>query len=121
MVLSKGKLIFWLLTIFTIGIACGYLFSSKFCSVTIGKRVEKISTLNQKLRKLFTLRAFYNFENAQSQALNTPNKNTNQAHLAKVNQEISNLVAAYYDKQAGNKINQWLDGQSNLEEFSTLL
>lgn len=121
MIIGKLKFILWAVIIATIGFACGYLFSSKFCSVTIGKRVEKISTLNQSLRKLFALRAFYNFENLQAQAFETQNQEIISAHLTQINQEISKLIAAYYDRQAGNKIHQWLDGQSNLEEFTTLL
>jgi hypothetical protein len=121
MVIGKLKFIFWILIVLTIGFACGYLFSSKFCRVTIGRRVEKISTLNQSLRKLFALRAFYNFENLQAQALNTLNQEAIVANISRINREISKLVAAYYDRQAGNKINAWLDGQSNLEEFTTLL
>ena len=121
MVIGKGKFIFWLLAILTIGLACGYLFSSKFCSVTIGRRVEKISTLNQKLRNLFALRTFYNFEYAQSKSLKTPNQEITQANLDTINGQIGNLISAYYDKQAGNKLDALLNEQSGSEEFSSFL
>ena len=121
MVLSRSKLLFWLLTILAIGLACGYLFSSKFCSISIGKRVEKISTLNQKLRNLFALRTFYNFESAQSKELKIKNEESTRAHLLKINEEISNLVAAYYDKQSGQKIVQGLEQHISSEEFATVL
>jgi hypothetical protein len=121
MEIGKGKFIFWLLTTLAIGLACGYLFSSKFCRVTIGRRVEKISTLNQSLRNLFALRAFYNFEYLQAQVFKTPNQETISTRLNKVNEEISNLVGAYYDRKAVNKLHTLLNEQSRIEEFSTLL
>jgi hypothetical protein len=123
MVIGKVKFIFWILTILAIGFACGYLFSSKFCRVSINKRVQEISTLNQSLRKLFALRAFYNFENLQAQVFKIPNQETINAQMAMIrtNQEISNLIAKYYDRQAEHKINQWLDGKSSINEFTTLL
>ncbi len=118
MVISKSTFIFWLLAILAIGIACGYLFSSKFCSVTIGKRVEKISTLNQSLRKLFALRAFYRFGYDHAQSADQENIS---ARVATINDEISTLIAAYYDKQAGATINEWLNGKISLEKFTSVL
>lgn len=121
MVLSRSSLFFWLLASLTIGLACGYLFSSKFCSITIGKRVEKISTLNQSLRKLFSLRTFYNFENSQMQDASNYNQDFIKTHLAQANQQIGALIGAYYDTQATRKISKFLEEESNPEQFATFL
>lgn len=120
MVLNKGKFVLALLIPLIISFACGYLFSSKFCSVTINKRVNKISTLNHMLRRLFALRTFYIFEYDQSQEHKIM-QDSIRKRLNIANQEISNLIAAYYDKQVNHTINQFLDNKINPEEFTIYL
>lgn len=120
MIPSKSNLILWLLVAVTLGLAGGYLFSSKFCSFSIGKRVEKISTLNQTLRKLFALRTFYQFESLRAQST-TSDIQTIQERLSDINDQMSRFIGAYYDTRATNRLKELLDNPTDTQELATLL
>ena len=94
-----------------LGFACGYLFSSKFCSVSIGKRVEKISTLNQTLRRLLCNNVIWTHEYLKSTFFFIADKNAAAEKLSKNNQEIGAIIKAYYGASAGQKVAEILDKQ----------
>ncbi len=49
----RTRIFFFSLIAAGLGFAGGYLFSAKFCKVSIGKRVDKEIALSQELRTLF--------------------------------------------------------------------
>ncbi len=121
MILSKNRVLFGFLTALALGFACGYLFSSRFCSISIGRRVEKISSLNQTLRNLFTLRTFYNAELVAAKNWNNSDAQIAQNRLTNVNEQISNIIAQYYDRRAATQLLQGFEGEIDSQQFATLL
>lgn len=108
MVLSREKLALWLLTVLIIGLALGYLFSSKFCKVSINKRVDKITELNQELRRLLVHHTVWTYHYLESRHLGYQDQQAAAEQLAKNETEIASLFATYY-------------GQSTKPELVTLL
>jgi ferric iron reductase protein FhuF len=108
MVLSREKLVLWLLTVLIIGLALGYLFSSKFCKVSINKRVDKITELNQELRRLLVHHTVWTYHSLESDFLEYEDQQAAAEQLAKNDTELASLFASYY-------------GQSTKPELITLL
>jgi len=109
MIISKKTMALWLSTALSFGLIGGYIFSSKFCSVSIARRVEKISSLNQNMRRLFSLRNFYNFILLSQQ--NNMQKDVIKEQIMRINHEISMLVGNFYDAPAQQRINNLLTAQ----------
>ena len=106
-----AKIFFSSLIALALGFACGYLFSSKFCSISIGKRVEKISTLNHTLRKLLCNNVIWTHEYLKSTFFFIADKDAAEEKLSKNNQEIGAIIKAYYGTTAGQKVSEILDKQ----------
>lgn len=109
MILSKKTVALWLLITLSLGLIGGYIFSSKFCSMSIAKRVEKISSLNQNMRRLFALRTFYNFLLMNSH--NSAQKDALKEEIMRINKQISIAIGDYYDVTAQQNINNLLNAQ----------
>lgn len=117
MVLSREKLILWLLTILIIGLASGYLFSSKFCRVSINKRVDKIAALNQELRKLLVHHTVWTYHYLQSRYLNYEDQEATAQKLSQNNEAIGLVFATYYGQSIQQKIVEMLNAQKkNLDK-----
>ncbi len=108
MVLSREKLALWLLTILIIGLALGYLFSSKFCRVSIHKRVDQITSLNQELRRLFVHRTVWTYHYLESRFLNHEDQQAAADQLERTDSQLAQLFARYY-------------GQSSMDPFLAIL
>jgi chorismate mutase len=97
----QNKFLFPLLITLGLGFASGYIFSSRFCNVSIGSRVETGVALNQTLRKFFSQEAFWMYTYLKSLILDKP-ENQDIQSLMKSQQEITNLMGTYF----GNTINR---------------
>lgn len=98
----------WVFTAFAIGLALGYLFSSKFCKVTIRGRVEKEIALNQALRGLFAKNIFLITSTINAVYFNTPIHKTLIEALIGNQNEIIKVLRAYYGDRQTTKINKLL-------------
>lgn len=116
MIINKLKLFFWLVTAITIGFSLGYLFSSKFCSINIDKRVAKLSTLNQTLQTLFIKQAVVTHGFLRSQFFGNADANAIDKMLIQNHQEIGSILNRYYGATAGNTIIGALNEQKKLLE-----
>ena len=96
--ISNKVLWLWSLIAVGLGFAGGYLFSSKFCKVTIVKRVGQEIALNQNLRKLLAQHAFWIHEDIRSTFFKTPDQPAIEKQLIKTQEELANTLGAYYDK-----------------------
>lgn len=97
-----------------LGFAGGYLFSSKFCTVTIAQRVDKKIALNQALRTAFMQNTIFNQFAARAKLFNTPDQQDLQNLVSQSQEEITTLLAAYYGKQAIEPLHELLMQRNNL-------
>ncbi len=102
-----------------LGFAAGYLFSSKFCKVTISKRVDKEIALNQALRTAFSQNAIFNHNAARAKLFNTPDQKDLQNLVTQNQEEINTLLAAYYGTNSVAPIYELFTQRNNL--IQTLL
>ena len=102
--ISKKK--FWLsaLVIAVLGFAGGYLYSTKFCRVSIDSRVERSLSLNQDLRKLFSLYVFNIYNAAQAAYFKQPNVSTFESQIKSNYDQISALMGSYYGSFAKREL-----------------
>lgn len=122
MVLSREKLTLWLLTILIIGLALGYLFSSKFCRVSIHKRVDRITELNQELRRLFVHRTVWTYHYLESRYLNLEDRNAAATQLEQADTQLAQLFGDCYGQSTIAPLLEILQEQkSNLDEFFSQL
>jgi hypothetical protein len=102
--ISKKK--FWLsaLVIAILGFAGGYLYSTKFCRVSIDSRVERSLGLNQDLRKLFSLYVFNLYNMIQAAHFKQPNVATFESQVRSNYDQISALMGNYYGSFAKREL-----------------
>lgn len=113
------KLVLFSLIAAGLGIAGGYLFSSKFCKVTINKRVDKEIALNQALRTLFIQNTIFNHNAARAKLFHTPDQKELQNLVMQNQEEINTLLAAYYGNNSMAPIHELLTQRNDL--IQTLL
>lgn len=111
--ISKNKMIAYLLIASLLGITAGYLFSAKFCTVSISNRVENKLNLNQITRALFAKQVLLTFEYLRSLIFNI--SDTSISKELKTNKEaIVHLINSYYGKIPAEKLNILLDQKNSL-------
>jgi len=113
MIVSREKLALWLITILVIGLALGYLFSSRFCRVSINKRVVKITRLNQELRRLLVHHTVWTYHYLQSRYLSYEDQEAAAEQLAKNDDEFGALFASYYGQSTYPELIVLLQTQKN--------
>lgn len=109
-----NKLILFCLIAAGLGFAAGYLFSSKFCTVTIAQRVDKKLALNQALRNALMQNTIFNHFYARAKLFNSPDQKDLQNLVTKSQDEITTLLAAYYGKQAVGPLHDLLVQRNTL-------
>lgn len=112
--ICRDKIIFSCLIACGLGAAGGYLFSSKFCKVTIVKRVAKEVALNQTLRQLFAEHAFWIHNQIRATFFNSPDQQAIEQRLLKNQTEIANIFKAYYGQSSADEINKLISENTKL-------
>lgn len=110
----RNKIILFSLIAAGLGFAGGYLFSSKFCTVSIAQRVDKKIALNQALRTAFMQNTIFNHFAARAKLFNTPDQQDLQNLVSHSQDEITTLLAAYYGKQAIAPLHELLIQRNSL-------
>lgn len=114
--ICRDKIIFSCLVACGLGAAGGYLFSSKFCKVTIVKRVAKEVVLNQTLRQLLAEHAFLIHNVVRSVFFNTPDQQAVSNRLLKNQEDLNAVFATYYGQSSAQQLNQLVAQNTKLIE-----
>jgi len=112
--ICRDKIIFSCLIACGLGAAGGYLFSSKFCKVTIVKRVAKEVALNQTLRQLFAEQAFWIHNHIRATFFNSPDEQAIAKRILKNQEEIANIFKAYYGQSSADEIKKLISENTKL-------
>ncbi len=102
--ICRDKIIFSCLIAAGLGAAGGYIFSSKFCAVTIVNRVGQALSSNQNLIHLFNEQAFSSNNLIRSVFFNLPDVKAQIEHLDSNQNNIIDFLRAFY----GNALAQSL-------------
>jgi len=100
---SNKMLWLWSMIAVGLGFCGGYLFSSKFCKVSIVKRVNHEIALNQNLRKLLAQHAFWIHQDISSTFFKTPDQPAIEKQLIKNQEGLANFLGTYYSKSAATE------------------
>lgn len=126
----RDKLIVWTFIGLIAGFASGYLYSTRFCKVSITNRVQTELGLNQTLRELYAKNIFLKQEYVH---VLQNNKSSSTPFKAKINQNIDGIITVlkqYYSANFTQKFHDLLQDetilleslsasvQSNSQEFS---
>ena len=91
-----------------LGCSTGYLFSSRFCKITIINRSQKQLALNQALRKLLCEHTFWIRNYLHAAFFNSPDQQAIETRLEKNQEDLVTLLAAYYGSVAQSKLSMYL-------------
>jgi len=119
--ICRDKIIFSCLIACGLGAAGGYIFSSKFCKVTIVNRVGKEIVLNQSLRKIFAEHAFWIHNSIQAAFCNNPA--AKQIYLEKLQasgSQLTQILHSYYGTLATGLISQLKENDSLLVQLISM-
>lgn len=94
--ICRDKIIFSCLIAAGLGAAGGYIFSSKFCAVTIVNRVGQALSSNQNLIHLFNEQAFSSNNLIRSVFFNLPDVKAQIEHLDSNQNNIIDFLRAFY-------------------------
>lgn len=94
--ICRDKVIFSCLIAAGLGAAGGYIFSSKFCAVTIVNRVGQVLTSSQNLINLFNEQAFSSNNLIRSVFFNLPDAQAQAEHLDSNQSNIIDSLSSFY-------------------------
>jgi hypothetical protein len=112
--IGNKKIWLWSAIAFALGSAGGYLYSSRFCKVSLGSRVEKSMALNQILRKTFTHHEFLTSALIKSLIFNTPDQDAITNQLQQNDDELISILSAYFDKKFTSSFHEILQQSYSL-------
>lgn len=95
--INRDKLIAGSIVFLVIGGACGYLFSAKFCRITVVQRAEKTIALNQLLRKTLSEHSFWIRNYLHASFFNSPDKQAIETRLEKNVKDLVTIFSTYYN------------------------
>lgn len=110
----NNKFILWVLVALGLGSAGGYLYSSRFCNISINRRAEKKIALNQTLRELLAQHAFWIHNYIRATFFNSSDQQAVANRLIKNEEEIAHVLAAYYGKDTGAEFSSLLEQNTKL-------
>lgn len=112
--ISRNKFIFWALIALLSGFSGGYLFSTKFCTVSINTRVEKKLALNQTLRDVLAKHLFFTHHYIKSLYFDLPDKEALIHQLENNRHELTSIIDAYYSKTSSQTLDSLLAQKDSL-------
>ncbi len=111
---GQSKLILWAACATLLGLCSGYLFSSRFCTVSINRRVQKELALNQTMRELMAYDAALANLYIHTTLFNLPDATAVENQLHENHKKIAHIFSIYYDTQAAQQIEATLKEQTQL-------
>lgn len=112
--ICRDKVIFSCLIAAGIGAAGGYIFSSKFCAVTIVNRVGAALSSNQNLINLFNEQAFSTNNLIRSVFFNLPDAQAQADHLSTNQNSIIESLRSFYGNTLANSLRPLFERNKDL-------
>ena len=105
-VLSSRKtlLSFWIPIVFLLGCASGYLFNSKFCSVTVSDRVNSGMNVYFTFRKLWAEHVIWTHRYLESDLNDNPKTSLVAQRLIRNQEDLGAAIGTYYGKATGDLV-----------------
>ncbi len=112
--ICRDKVIFSCLIAAGLGAAGGYIFSSKFCAVTIVNRVGQALSSNQNLINLFNEQAFSTSNLLRSVFFNLPDTQAQADHLSTNQNRIIDTLHSVYGNTISNNLRSLFERNKDL-------
>jgi hypothetical protein len=112
--ICRDKVIFSCLIAAGLGAAGGYIFSSKFCAVTIVNRVGQALSSNQNLIHLFNEQAFSTSSLLRSVFFNLPDTQAQADHLSTNQNRIIETLHSFYGNTITNNLRSLFERNKDL-------
>ena len=112
--ICRDKVIFSCLIAAGLGAAGGYIFSSKFCAVTIVNRVGQALSSNQNLINLFNEQAFSTSSLIRSVFFNLPDAQAQADHLSTSQNKIVDALHSFYGTPISTGLRPLFDRNKDL-------